>query len=205
MIFFVCIFQNFIRYNLFFYSRFMRIQNEGIGKSFWWVINLDVKFGKIFRRRVNSMEIKNYEKRRGRVKKKVEVMRVVFENSSFFLIIEDYLDFLLSFQLSFDFRFRVSFNVSSCGRLLFIFVSIESDFYDNQVFRMFSIYWGQELDIFGNYLDVSYDFIISSLVDGMKLDGSNMGISEEMGFRMDFLEIEMMVEGGMVQLLFNNS
>lgn len=43
------------------------------------------------------MEIKNYEKRRGRVKKKVEVMRVVFENSSFFLIIEDYLDFLLSF------------------------------------------------------------------------------------------------------------
>lgn len=197
--------KNSIRHNLSLHSRFMRIQNEGTGKSSWWVINPDAKPGKTPRRRVNSMETKNYEKRRGRVKKKVEAMRAALENSSPSSTTEDYLDSPLSFQLSPDFRPRASSNASSCGRLSPIPASIEPDLHDNQVPRMSPIHWGQELDTSGNYSDVPYDPIISSLVDGMKLDGSNMGIPEEMGLRMDPSEIEMMAEGGMVQSLLNNS
>lgn len=53
----------------------MRVQNEGTGKSSWWMINPDAKPGKSVRRRAASMETSKFEKRRGRVKKKVELMR----------------------------------------------------------------------------------------------------------------------------------
>lgn len=53
----------------------MRVQNEGTGKSSWWMINPDAKPGKSVRRRAASMEAKTMEKRRGRVKKKVEAIR----------------------------------------------------------------------------------------------------------------------------------
>ncbi|ELU03604.1 hypothetical protein CAPTEDRAFT_91322, partial [Capitella teleta] len=53
----------------------MRMQNEGTGKSSWWVINPDAKPGKTPRRRATSMDTKAYEKKRGRVKKKVEALR----------------------------------------------------------------------------------------------------------------------------------
>ena len=33
--------QNSIRHNLSLHSRFMRVQNEGTGKSSWWIINPD--------------------------------------------------------------------------------------------------------------------------------------------------------------------
>ena len=49
----------------------MRVQNEGTGKSSWWMINPDAKPGKSARRRATSMETSKYEKKRGRVKKKV--------------------------------------------------------------------------------------------------------------------------------------
>lgn len=49
----------------------MRVQNEGTGKSSWWMINPDAKPGKSVRRRAASMETSKFEKRRGRVKKKV--------------------------------------------------------------------------------------------------------------------------------------
>lgn len=199
------VFQNSIRHNLSLHSRFMRIQNEGTGKSSWWVINPDAKPGKTPRRRVSSMETKNYEKRRGRVKKKVEAMRAALENNSPSSTTEDYLDSPLSFQLSPDFRPRASSNASSCGRLSPIPASIEPDLHDNQVPRMSPIHWGQELDTSGSYSEVPYDPIISSLVDGMKLDGNNMGIPEDMGLRMDPNEIEMLAEGGMVQSLLNTS
>lgn len=200
-----CIFQNSIRHNLSLHSRFMRIQNEGTGKSSWWVINPDAKPGKTPRRRVNSMETKNYEKRRGRVKKKVEAMRAALENGSPSSTTEDYLDSPLSFQLSPDFRPRASSNASSCGRLSPIPASIEPDLHDNQVPRMSPIHWGQELDTSGGYSDVPYDPIISSLVDGMKIDGNSMGIPEEIGLRMDSNEIDMITEGGMMQSLLSNS
>lgn len=53
----------------------MRVQNEGTGKSSWWMINPDAKPGKSSRRRATSMETSKFEKRRGRVKKKVEALR----------------------------------------------------------------------------------------------------------------------------------
>lgn len=65
------LFQNSIRHNLSLHNRFMRVQNEGTGKSSWWMINPDAKPGKSVRRRAASMETSKFEKRRGRVKKKV--------------------------------------------------------------------------------------------------------------------------------------
>ena len=53
----------------------MRVQNEGTGKSSWWMINPEAKPGKAARRRATSMETKAYEKRKGRVKKKVDALR----------------------------------------------------------------------------------------------------------------------------------
>ncbi|CAG9773048.1 unnamed protein product [Ceutorhynchus assimilis] len=70
-----CPVPNSIRHNLSLHNRFMRVQNEGTGKSSWWMINPDAKPGKSPRRRAVSMETSKFEKRRGRVKKKVEMMR----------------------------------------------------------------------------------------------------------------------------------
>ncbi|CAH1970678.1 unnamed protein product [Acanthoscelides obtectus] len=53
----------------------MRVQNEGTGKSSWWMINPDAKPGKSVRRRAASMETSKFEKKRGRAKKKVEMIR----------------------------------------------------------------------------------------------------------------------------------
>lgn len=68
-------FQNSIRHNLSLHNRFMRVQNEGTGKSSWWMINPDAKPGKSVRRRAASMETSKFEKRRGRVRKKIEQLR----------------------------------------------------------------------------------------------------------------------------------
>lgn len=74
---FSSIFQNSIRHNLSLHSRFMRIQNEGAGKSSWWVINPDAKPGRNPRRRANTMEnaskVVMDKKRRG-ARKRVEQM-----------------------------------------------------------------------------------------------------------------------------------
>lgn len=67
--------QNSIRHNLSLHNRFMRVQNEGTGKSSWWMLNPDAKPGKSVRRRAASMETSKFEKRRGRVKKRVEQLR----------------------------------------------------------------------------------------------------------------------------------
>lgn len=53
----------------------MRVQNEGTGKSSWWMLNPDAKPGKSVRRRAASMETSKFEKRRGRAKKRVEALR----------------------------------------------------------------------------------------------------------------------------------
>ncbi|KAG8238928.1 hypothetical protein J437_LFUL000765 [Ladona fulva] len=57
------------------HNRFMRVQNEGTGKSSWWMINPDAKPGKSARRRAASMETSKFEKRRGRARKKAEAIR----------------------------------------------------------------------------------------------------------------------------------
>jgi len=62
--------KNSIRHNLSLHNRFIRIQNDGAGKSSWWMINPDAKTGKIARRRASSMDPKAYEKKKGRLRKK---------------------------------------------------------------------------------------------------------------------------------------
>ena len=54
----VSFFQNSIRHNLSLHSRFVRVQNEGTGKSSWWMMNPDAKAGsgKNSRRRTPSVD-----------------------------------------------------------------------------------------------------------------------------------------------------
>ncbi len=123
----------------------MRIQNEGTGKSSWWVINPDAKPGKAPRRRATSMDTKAYEKKRGRAKKKVEQLRAQLEgsdgtpNSSLGGSAND-LHLSDTFQLSpQDFRARTSSNASSIGGRLS--PCLEPDLHDNQVPPMTSVSW----------------------------------------------------------------
>ncbi|XP_058515975.1 forkhead box protein O3 isoform X2 [Ochotona princeps] len=75
------IFKNSIRHNLSLHSRFMRVQNEGTGKSSWWIINPDGgKSGKAPRRRAVSMDNSNkYTKSRGRAAKKKAALQAAPE------------------------------------------------------------------------------------------------------------------------------
>lgn len=70
--------KNSIRHNLSLHSRFMRIQNEGAGKSSWWVINPDAKPGRNPRRQrsatlENTTKAAIEKKRRGARKKAMEL------------------------------------------------------------------------------------------------------------------------------------
>ncbi|KAI9580563.1 hypothetical protein GQX74_012644 [Glossina fuscipes] len=123
--------QNSIRHNLSLHNRFMRVQNEGTGKSSWWMLNPDAKPGKSVRRRAASMETSRYEKRRGRAKKRVEALRqagvtgvVLNDNtpspsSSVSEGLDQFPESPLhsGYPISPDFRQRASSNASSCGRL----------------------------------------------------------------------------------------
>uniref|UniRef100_A0A672F614 Forkhead box protein O1-A-like n=1 Tax=Salarias fasciatus TaxID=181472 RepID=A0A672F614_SALFA len=64
--------KNSIRHNLSLHSRFVRIQNEGTGKSSWWMLNPEGgKNGKSPRRRAASMDNNNkFVKSKGRATKK---------------------------------------------------------------------------------------------------------------------------------------
>lgn len=75
--------QNSIRHNLSLHSRFMRVQNEGTGKSSWWIINPDGgKSGKAPRRRAVSMDNSNkYTKSRGRAAKKKAALQAAPEST----------------------------------------------------------------------------------------------------------------------------
>uniref|UniRef100_A0A4W5QHN5 Forkhead box O3b n=1 Tax=Hucho hucho TaxID=62062 RepID=A0A4W5QHN5_9TELE len=72
--------KNSIRHNLSLHSRFIRVQNEGTGKSSWWMINPEGgKGGKAPRRRAVSMDNSNkYTKSaRGRAAKKKAALQAV--------------------------------------------------------------------------------------------------------------------------------
>ncbi|KAL6109775.1 foxo6 [Pungitius sinensis] len=64
--------KNSIRHNLSLHTRFIRVQNEGTGKSSWWMLNPDGgKMGKSPRRRAVSMDNgTKYLKSKGRVRGK---------------------------------------------------------------------------------------------------------------------------------------
>lgn len=134
--------QNSIRHNLSLHNRFMRIQNEGTGKSSWWVINPDAKPGKTPRRRATSMDTKTFEKKRGRVKKKVEQMRANMENATpdSTNSLNESINELLPDAFG-DFRARTSSNASSIGRLSPIHSGQEPDLHDSQVPPMSPIPW----------------------------------------------------------------
>ncbi|KAI6241316.1 Forkhead box protein O [Aphelenchoides fujianensis] len=71
--------KNSIRHNLSLHSRFMRVQNEGAGKSSWWVINPEVKQGRSPRRRAATMEAASkaaLEKKRRGARKRVAEMQL---------------------------------------------------------------------------------------------------------------------------------
>lgn len=69
---FLPLLQNSIRHNLSLHSRFVRVQNEGTGKSSWWMLNPEGgKSGKSPRRRAASMDNNSkFTKSRGRAAKK---------------------------------------------------------------------------------------------------------------------------------------
>ncbi|KTG34395.1 hypothetical protein cypCar_00013838 [Cyprinus carpio] len=68
---------NSIRHNLSLHTRFIRVQNEGTGKSSWWMLNPDgVKPGKAPRRRAVSMDNgTKHLKSKGRVNRKKMAMK----------------------------------------------------------------------------------------------------------------------------------
>ncbi|KAG5846513.1 hypothetical protein ANANG_G00115760 [Anguilla anguilla] len=76
--------KNSIRHNLSLHSRFIRVQNEGTGKSSWWMINPDGgKGGKAPRRRAVSMDNSNkYAKSRGRAAKKKAALQAAQEGGA---------------------------------------------------------------------------------------------------------------------------
>ncbi|CAO1434847.1 unnamed protein product [Diamesa hyperborea] len=133
--------KNSIRHNLSLHNRFMRVQNEGTGKSSWWMVNPDAKPGKSVRRRAVSMETSKFEKRRGRAKKNVEqlrnagITRLTDVNLSPRSSVSEGFDHFPesplhsgSFPFLNDFRQRASSNASSVGRLSPISsLGIESD------------------------------------------------------------------------------
>ncbi|KAJ8399406.1 hypothetical protein AAFF_G00411180 [Aldrovandia affinis] len=76
--------KNSIRHNLSLHSCFVRVQNEGTGKSSWWTINPDGgKGGKAPRRRAVSMDNSSkYTKSRGRATKKKAALQAAQEEGS---------------------------------------------------------------------------------------------------------------------------
>ncbi|KAL6095910.1 foxo3 [Pungitius sinensis] len=77
--------KNSIRHNLSLHSRFIRVQNEGTGKSSWWMINPEGgKGGKAPRRRAVSMDNSNkYTKSaRGRAAKKKAALQAAAAGDS---------------------------------------------------------------------------------------------------------------------------
>ncbi|XP_063403020.1 uncharacterized protein LOC143047247 [Mytilus galloprovincialis] len=203
--------KNSIRHNLSLHSRFMRIQNEGTGKSSWWVLNPDAKPGKTPRRRAGSMETKSYEKRRGRVKKKVEAVRAAMENIMNGSPSGD--DFLsdspLGFQLSPEFRPRASSNASSCGRLSPIQAAHEPDLHDSQVPPMSPIPWGSEFDSIDDTIGQYDDQLVDTLVGSMKLcESTKIGLGSDNNIgNVEQNDIEMSFDGTvpLTQLLSNSS
>lgn len=86
---FLPLLQNSIRHNLSLHSRFVRVQNEGTGKSSWWMLNPEGgKSGKSPRRRAASMDNNSkFIKSRGRAaKKKVNIClcSLFFSDSALF-------------------------------------------------------------------------------------------------------------------------
>lgn len=182
----------------------MRIQNEGTGKSSWWVINPDAKPGKAPRRRAGSMETKNLEKKRGRIKKRVEAIRAAQENGT--LSKDDFPELHYTLNLSPEFRTRAGSNASSCGRLSPIQAAVEPDLHDGQVPPMSPIPWGTELDTDDNYTQGSEGnySLVDSLVGNMNLSESG-NLQQDMEMLGTAIKQEIISGGNVSQFTSSNS
>ncbi|KAG5884093.1 hypothetical protein JTB14_001299 [Gonioctena quinquepunctata] len=145
----------------------MRVQNEGTGKSSWWMINPDAKPGKSVRRRAASMETSKFEKKRGRAKKKVEMIRngcLPDTTPSPSSSVSEGLDLFPESPIH---RPRASSNTSSCGRLSPIqsVVGVEPDWGTPNPYN--SSNYSPEMVPSGNY---SPDQLAGNLQQGMKLE-----------------------------------
>ncbi|XP_062910449.1 forkhead box protein O1-A isoform X2 [Mobula hypostoma] len=76
--------KNSIRHNLSLHSKFVRVQNEGTGKSSWWMLNPEGgKSGKSPRRRAASMDNNSkFAKSRGRAAKKKAALQAGQDGSA---------------------------------------------------------------------------------------------------------------------------
>lgn len=137
------------------------------------------------------METQKFEKKRGRVKKKVEAMRsgnggagVIPETHSPSSSVSEGLDHFdespLLFNLSPEFRARTSSNASSCGRLSPI-PAVESDMHDGQVPPLSPLnHWSSaDMNRLSMYSDANepYTDKLVELANTMKLGGSGSFLS----------------------------
>jgi len=67
--------KNSIRHNLSLHQKFVKIPNEGAGKSSWWTLNLDNNPVRKPRRRATSGDIKMLQNRRERVRSKADAFK----------------------------------------------------------------------------------------------------------------------------------
>nr|XP_039263676.1 forkhead box protein O-like [Styela clava] len=120
--------KNSIRHNLSLHAKFKRIQNEGTGKSSWWVINHEAKPGKSPRRRAISMDNASSKYNRSRNKalakqKAAEIMKKQKagmkpgqrESGSWSRDPTSGLETPVSKALASEYRQRASSNASSLG------------------------------------------------------------------------------------------
>jgi len=67
--------KNSIRHNLSLHQRFLKVQNEGAGKSSWWTINPERKLGIKPRRRATSGDVKSLQLKREKARRRTETLR----------------------------------------------------------------------------------------------------------------------------------
>merc|ERR1711974_330711 len=76
--------KNSIRHNLSLHQRFLKVQNEGAGKSSWWTLNPERKLGAKPRRRATSGDVRSLQQRRDgvRFRNSTERLTVTSSNSN---------------------------------------------------------------------------------------------------------------------------
>jgi len=72
--------KNSIRHNLSLHQRFLKVQNEGAGKSSWWTLNPERKLGAKPRRRATSGDVRSLQQRRDRVRFRNSTERLTSNN-----------------------------------------------------------------------------------------------------------------------------
>merc|ERR1719341_2694247 len=74
--------KNSIRHNLSLHQRFLKVQNEGAGKSSWWTLNPERKLGAKPRRRATSGDVRSLQQRRDRVRFRNSTERLTNTNTN---------------------------------------------------------------------------------------------------------------------------